>query len=85
MKHCYSAVSLLYLLNQEKITAEFAEVKIHLLLRKCKKNTANLRICGYGPPIAILRNLQSRNREYKICSAQHCKKCVPYFLAKSEA
>ena len=45
MKHCYSAVSLLYLLNQEKITPKFAEVKIHLLLQKCKKLPQT---CGFA-------------------------------------
>ena len=36
IKHCYIAILLLYLSNQEK-TAKFAEVKSHLRLRKCKK------------------------------------------------
>ena len=37
MKHRYTAIGLLYLSNQEKITAKLAEVKSHLRLRKCKK------------------------------------------------
>ena len=37
IKHCYTAIGLVYLSNQEKITAKFAEVKSHLRLRKCKK------------------------------------------------
>ena len=63
IKHCYIAIDLFYLSNQEKKQQSFrfklAEVKSHLRLRKCKnycKRTANLRICG--PPIAILRNLR---------------------------
>ena len=43
MKHRYTAIGLLYLSNQEKITAKFAEVKSHLRLRKCKKLTQTYR------------------------------------------
>ena len=41
IKHCYIAIGLLYLSNQEKkqqsLRLKFAEVKSHLGLRKCKK------------------------------------------------
>ena len=37
MKHHYTAIDLLYLSHQEKITDKFEEVKSHLRLRKCKK------------------------------------------------
>ena len=41
IKHCYIAIGLLYLSNQEKkqqsLRFKFAEVKSHLRLRKCKK------------------------------------------------
>ena len=69
IKHCYIVIGLLYLSNHEKkqhsLQFKFAEVKIHLRLRKLKKlrkRTANLRICGCRPPTAIFRNLRLRNR-----------------------
>ena len=61
-KHCDIAIGLLYLLNQKKITAKFAVQvcgsKNSFAVAKVQKITANLRICGCGPPIAILRNLR---------------------------
>ena len=72
IKHCYIAIGLLHLSNQEikqqSLRFKFAEVKNHLRLRKCKKLPQT---CGCGPPIAILRNLRLRNR-VQICGAQHC-------------
>ena len=59
---CYIAVSLLYLSNQKKTTAKFAVQvcgsKNSFAVAKVQKITANLRICGCGPPIAILWNLR---------------------------
>ena len=37
IKHYDTAMGLFYLSNQKKIIAQFAEVKSHLRLRKCKK------------------------------------------------
>ena len=75
MKHCYTAMGLLYLSNQEKITANFAvqvcESKKSFSVAEVQKITANvpnLRICGCGAPIAILRNLRLR---------KECKFAVP--------
>ena len=69
IKHWYIAIGLLYLSNQEKqqqsLWFKFAKVKSHLHLRKCKKlpqTYRKLRICGCEPLIAILWNLQLRNR-----------------------
>ena len=66
IKHCYFAVGLLYLSNQEKETAKFAVQvcgsKKSFAVAKVQKITANLRICGCRPLIAILRNLRLRNR-----------------------
>ena len=66
MKHCYTAVGLLYLSNQEKITAKFAVQvcgnKKSFAVAKVQKITANLQICGCGQPIAMLRNLRMQNR-----------------------
>ena len=59
IKHCYTAIGLFYSSNQKKITAKFAVQvcgsKKSFTFAEVQKITANLRICGYGPPIAILR------------------------------
>ena len=76
IKHCYIAIGLLHLSNQEKKAAKFAvqvcgskkSLAVAESARNYRKRTANLRICGCGPPIAILR---LRNR-VQICGAQHC-------------
>ena len=76
MKHCNIATAHLYLSHQEKITAKFAlqvcRSKKSFAVGEEQKITANVpQICGYGPPIAILRNLRLQNR-VRICAAQHC-------------
>ena len=57
MKHCYTAIGLFYLSNQEKITAKLAVQvcgsKKSFAFTEVQKITAKLRICGCGPPIAI--------------------------------
>ena len=78
IKHCYIAIGLLHLSNQEKKAAKFA-VQVcgsekSFAVAEVQEITANLRICGCGPPIAILRNLPLQNR-VQICGAQHW--CVP--------
>ena len=67
IKHCYIAIiGLPYLSNQEKTTTKFAVQvcgsKKSFAVEELRKITANLPICGCGPPIAIWRNLRLRNR-----------------------
>ena len=65
MKHCYTTVDL-NLLNQEKITAQFAVQvcgsKKSFAVAEVQKLAENLRICGCRPPIVIFWNLLLRNR-----------------------
>ena len=59
MKH-FTAIGLLYLSNQDKITSKFGEEKRICgceSAKTCCKGTANLRICGCGPPIAIFEEI----------------------------
>ena len=66
IKHCYIAIGLLYLSNQENKTAKFAvqvcENEKSFAVAEVLKLTANLWIWGCGPPISILRNLRLQNR-----------------------
>ena len=48
--------------NTAKFTVQVYKSKKLFAVAEVQKITANLRICGCGPPIAILRNLRLRNR-----------------------
>ena len=61
IKHCYIAIGLHYLSNQAKKKKVCGSEK-SFAVAEVQKIPANLRICGCGPPIAILRNLRLRNR-----------------------
>ena len=69
IKHCYIAIGLLYLSNQEKNTAKFAVQvcgsKKPFAVAEAQKittSTANLRMCDCRPLIIILRSLRLLNR-----------------------
>ena len=66
IKHCYTAIGLLFFIKPGEKTAKFAVQvsgsKKSFAVAEVQTITANLRICGCGPPIATLRNLQLRSR-----------------------